>query len=92
MDLFVRLDRGTVRAEIAAFHNDVAGYIYPRETGEISPRTQLPIYQYTGADARLIGLEGGLDLALTDRVALDGTLSWVEGTLTNEDQPLPVIH
>lgn len=91
VDLFVRLDRGTVRAEIAAFHNGVAGYIYPRETGEISPRTQLPIYQYTGADARLIGLEGGLDLALTDRVALDGTLSWVEGTLTDEDQPLPFI-
>lgn len=91
IDLFVRLDRGSVRAEIAAFHNDVAGYLYPRETGEISPRTQLPIYQYTGADARLVGLEGGLDLALTNRVALESTVSWVRGTLSDDDEPLPFI-
>lgn len=91
IDLFVRLDRGSVRAEVAAFHNDVAGYLYPRETGEISPRTQLPIYQYTGADARLVGLEGGLDLALTSRVAVESTVSWVRGTLTDDDEPLPFI-
>lgn len=91
IDLFVRLDRGDVRAEIAAFRNDVDGYLYPRETGEISPRTQLPIYQYTGADARLVGLEGGLDLAVTDRLALDGTVSWVRGTLVDDDEPLPFI-
>lgn len=91
VDLFLRLDRGAIRGEIAAFHNAVAGYLYPRETGEISPRTQLPIYQYTGADARLVGLEGGLEIALGERVALDGTLSWVRGTLVDEDEPLPFI-
>ena len=91
VDVFLRLDRGGVRAQVTAFRNDVDGYLYPRATGEISPRTQLPIYQYTGADARLSGVEGGLDWALTNRVALDGTLSWVQGTLVDTDEPLPFI-
>lgn len=91
IDLFLRLDRGAVRGEFAAFRNSVAGYLYPRETGEISPRTQLPIYQYTGADALLVGFESGLEIALGDRVALDGTLSWVRGTLVDDDEPLPYI-
>lgn len=91
LDLFVRLDRGGVRGEIAAFRNDIDGYLFPRETGGISPRTQLPIFQYTGADAQLIGLEGALDVVLTDGLAADGTLSWVRGTLTESDSPLPFI-
>ncbi|MEK9508919.1 TonB-dependent receptor [Gemmatimonadota bacterium Y43] len=89
VDLFLRLDRGAIRGELAAFRNSVAGYLYPRETGEISPRTQLPIYQYTGADALLVGFESGLEIALGDRVAVDGTLSWVRGTLVDDDEPLP---
>jgi iron complex outermembrane receptor protein len=91
VDLFVRLEQGGVRAELTAFGNDVAGYLFPRATGEISPRTQLPIFQYTGADARLVGFEGGLDWAVTERLALDGTMSWVRGTLTDSDEPLPFI-
>jgi iron complex outermembrane receptor protein len=90
-DLFLRLDRGSVRAEAALFRNDIDGYLYPRETGETSPRTQLPIYQYTGADARLAGVEGSLDLAWSEHWAIDGTVSLVRGTLTETDTPLPFI-
>lgn len=91
VDLFLRFDRGSVRGEVAAFRNAVAGYLYPRETGEISPRTQLPIYQYTGADALLVGLEGGLEIVFSDRLVADGTVSWVRGTLSDTDEPLPLI-
>ncbi|MBT8337116.1 MAG: TonB-dependent receptor, partial [Gemmatimonadetes bacterium] len=91
VDLFVRLQRNRVSAELTAFGNDVDGYLFPRATGEISPRTQLPIFQYTGADARLVGLEGGIDWAWTDRIAFDGTVSWVRGTLRDSDEPLPFI-
>jgi len=90
IDLFVRLERERVSAEVTGFRNDISGYIYPSETGDTS-RTNLPVYQFRGEDARLRGFEGRLDWSVFGDVTLHGTLSYVQGTLREADIPLPLI-
>jgi iron complex outermembrane receptor protein len=90
IDLFARLDLADVKGEIALFHNAIEGYVYARDTGEIS-RVRLPVWQFTGADVRMFGAEAQLSAALTDRLLLETTASYVRGTLTNTDEPLPLI-
>lgn len=90
-DLFVRVDRERVAGEFAAFRNGVSNYIFPRATGRTDEGTGLPIYQFVGEDAVLSGLEGRVELSVTDRLVLDGNASYVRGTLTANDEPLPFI-
>lgn len=90
LDLFVRLDRERIKAEIAAFRNSISGYVYPRDTGEVS-RVQLPIFQFTGSDALMVGLEGSASIAWGGAWASQATVSYVRGTLTETNEPLPLI-
>lgn len=90
IDLFARLDRERVKGELALFRNSIDGYIYARDTGEIS-RVQLPIWQFTGADVRMLGAEAQLSLALTDRLLVETSASLVRGTLRDTDEPLPLM-
>lgn len=39
------------------YRNGIHDYIYPRSTGETDVRTLLPIFQQTGAEALMEGLE-----------------------------------
>ncbi len=89
-EAFLRIGTERAHGELAAFSNRISNYIYPRDTGDVSP-TQLPVYQFTGADALLQGLEGGGEVEVADGVVLDGTFSYVRGTLTDTDEPLPFI-
>ena len=90
VDAFVRFGGDRLSAEVTAFHNRMGGYVYPRETGEIS-RTGLPVFQFRGEDAVLEGFEGQLRWRPLPSVVLDGTGSYVRGTLTDTDEPLPLI-
>ncbi|MDZ7778566.1 MAG: TonB-dependent receptor [Gemmatimonadota bacterium] len=90
LDVFVRLEREDVSAELTGFRNDISGYIYPAETADTS-RTNLPIYQFRGDDALLLGFEGGVDWNAVGDLTLHGTASYVEGTRDEEDAPLPLI-
>ena len=90
VDLFVRFGSQRLQAEITGFYNDITGYVYGEETGEIS-RVQLPIYQFQGNDARLAGFEGRLDWQIAGSLELEGTASFVHGTLQETDEPLPLI-
>jgi iron complex outermembrane receptor protein len=90
LDLVARVERSGIRAEVAVYRNDLSGYVFPRNTGELSV-TGLPVYQFTGADALLAGAEGRAELQLLPTLALDAAASWVRGTLTDTDQPLPFI-
>jgi iron complex outermembrane receptor protein len=90
LDAFVRLDRERIKAELAVFRNAISGYLYPRDTGELS-RVQLPIFQFTGADALMLGFEGSASVAWTSRLASQATLSYVRGTIRESDEPLPLI-
>jgi iron complex outermembrane receptor protein len=89
-DLFVRATRERFRGEVAAFRNTIDGFIYPRNTGDRSP-SGLPIYRHVGEDAVLTGFEGKAEWSVADRLVLDGTVSYVRGTLTRTDEPLPFI-
>lgn len=90
LDAFVRVTRPGLRGELAAFRNRISNFIYPRETGDTSQRA-LPIAQYVGRDAELVGLEGRLDVSPLRHLAVTLTGSYVRGTLTETDQPLPLI-
>ena len=90
VDVFVRFGSDRLSAEVTGFYNAISGYVYGEETGEIS-RVQLPIYQFRGNDALLAGFEGSFDLRLFDGLELNGTTSFVRGTLQDSDEPLPLI-
>ncbi len=90
VDAFVRYGSDVLEAELTGFYNDIAGYIYAENTGRIS-RVQLPVYQFQSNDAVLTGFEGGLHWQFADGFELEGTGSYVRGTLSDTDEPLPLI-
>ena len=90
VDAFVRFGNDRVSAELTGFYNDISGYIYGEETGEVS-RVQLPIYQFQANDAVLTGFEAGVEWSVLDDLVLHGTSSYVRGTLETADEPLPLI-
>lgn len=79
------------RGSIALFRNFVRGYIFPRNTGEVNFRTELPIYQYSGLDALMWGGEASAEWKLIEGLAAKGSVSFVRGTLVDLGQPLPWI-
>ncbi|HEX2168269.1 MAG TPA: TonB-dependent receptor [Longimicrobiales bacterium] len=89
-DVFVRINRDRYHAEIAAFHNALDNYIYYRDTGEQTD-SELPIYQATGTDAVLVGFEAGGGVEIVPHVLLNGSVSYVRGTITDTDEPLPMM-
>ena len=89
VDLFARLARGRVRADVALFTMQMADFIYQRPlvdsiTGEPvrDPRLRrYNVYQADQADARLHGAEGRVEWRVPRARGLivDGTVSWVQG-------------
>lgn len=71
--------------------NHFANYLYPRNTGELSVRRPLPVYQITGDKARMWGTELLMEVELNRFLSMDATISYVQGTLTETDTPLPFI-
>lgn len=68
-----------------------SNYLYPRNTGEESVRRPLPIYQFTGASARIYGTEILAEWQFLNGFMLNGTASYVLGDLTADNEPLPFI-
>ncbi|HEX6135124.1 MAG TPA: TonB-dependent receptor [Longimicrobiales bacterium] len=89
-DVFLRVNRARFHAELAGFRNALDSYIYYRDTGSLSP-SGLPVYQATGTDAVLTGLEASAGLEPFTHFVLNATLSYVRGTITDTDEPLPMI-
>lgn len=71
--------------------NHFSNYLYPRNTGELSVRRPLPIYQITGDEAQMWGTEFLMEVGLTRFLSMDATISYVQGTLTESETPLPFI-
>ena len=92
MDVFVRLSRERIQAEVAAFRNQIDDYIYARNTGDPSPRDPaINLYQYTGGDALLTGAEAEVTWNVLRALVAEGTLSYVRGELRTTGEPLPQI-
>lgn len=92
-DVFVRVDRGRVRAEVAAFRNQLSNYIFPSSRGraELGRQGERPRFQYTNEDALFTGSDGELEVSLTRYVVLEGTLSYVRARFTSARDSIPVI-
>lgn len=90
-DLFLRITRDRIKGELAAFRNGISNYIFPRRTGEVEAATGLPIYRFVGEDAELVGFEARAEWSATSRLVLDGSTSYVRGTLSETDEALPMI-
>lgn len=90
-DLFLRITRDRVKGEFAAFRNGISNYIFPRHTGAVAEEVGLPVYRFVGEDAVLKGLEARMEWGVTDRLVLDGSTSYVRGTLSGTDEALPLI-
>jgi iron complex outermembrane recepter protein len=92
VDAFARLSTERLHGEVSVFRNAIRNYVYYEPTGVLDPRfRRFPVFQARGDDASFVGAEGRLQWAATQQVALDGTASWVRGTLTSTGEPLPAI-
>lgn len=89
-DAFVRYGSDGIQAEFTGFYNDVSGYVYGENTGRLSV-VQLPIYQFQANDAVLTGFEGSLNWQFAPGFEIEGIGSFVRGTLSETDLPLPLI-
>jgi len=89
-DAFLRIRGSVLDAEVAFFSQWIDDYVYIRNTGETSPQ-QLPIYQFTGENARLIGAEGSVEWRPARSVRVSGNASYVHATNTVRHEPLPLI-
>ena len=93
VDAFIRYRGSRVQAEVAAFRNQLDGYVFPSSRGRtVEGADGLPLFQYTNEDARFTGVEGGLDFSITDRLILEATGSIVRAEFTNERAPIPVFE
>ena len=91
LDVFVRFESDWIRAEVTGFYNDIRGYIYGEDTGELSRRTLDPLYQFRGNDAVFSGFEASVDVHVWRGLALEGVASSVHGTLKDTAQALPLV-
>lgn len=75
----------------AWYVNHFSNYLYPRNTGQMSARRPLPIYQISGDEVRMWGAEWMMEVELSSVLSLDATVSYVEGTILATNEPLPFI-
>ena len=94
LDASIRWQSGRARAEVSAFHNRIAHYIYIAPTGSdtLLPGTtdSLPVYRYQQSDAVLSGGEASLEVAATPALVLSARVDYVRGR-QSDHQPLPQI-
>ncbi|HUF28033.1 MAG TPA: TonB-dependent receptor [Gemmatimonadaceae bacterium] len=89
-DIFLRVSRDRLQAEVAVFRNQIDRFIYARNTGEPSPRDpSIDVYEYTGGDALLTGAEGQIVWNVRGPLVVEATVSQVRGTLRTTGEPLP---
>jgi iron complex outermembrane receptor protein len=89
VDAFARVTRARFRGEVAAFRNALAGYVFPRNTGLLGRQGGRPLFQFTGRDALLAGVDGSAEWSVTPALVVDATASYVRGTLRGPRDSLP---
>jgi len=99
-DLSIRWQAERVRGEVAGFSNTIDHYIYIAPTGTrtcpdpasvCAPQDSLPVYRYAQADARLLGGEASLEVAVGSAIALSARVDFVRGERRDNQEPLPQI-
>ncbi len=92
-DGFVRINKGKLDAEVAAFRNRLDNFIFESSRGRAEVGTQggRPRFQYTNEGAVFQGAEGRFAWNLSESLVLDGSASYVQAKFTSERDSLPVI-
>ena len=90
LDVFLRFESERLRMEAAGFYNDIKGYVYGEDTGELS-RVLLPIYQFRSNHAVFRGFEASADVHAGGGLAVEGVVSSVRGSLKGSGDPLPLV-
>ncbi len=90
-EIFLRHVGASGRTQLSLFRNDIAGYIFPRNTGQTNVRTLLPVYQYSGRGALMYGGELAFDWRLVSSLSISGSVSYVHGSLKDTRTPLPMM-
>ncbi len=91
-ELFLKRTTGRWQMRAAVFRNVFDRFIFPRNTGQFSARrADLYEYQYSGLDAAMWGAEVNTSLEVTCCLVVHGSASYVQGELTDEYSPLPMI-
>lgn len=80
-------------AEVSGFVNQISSYIFPRATSEIDDVSGLVIYDYSQADARLIGGEFRVDIHphVFHGVGFHFSGDLTQGVNRETDEPLPFV-
>ena len=90
-DLSVRWQSRRVRAEVAAYRNQIDSYLYIAPTGATDPGSGLAIYRYRQARAVLVGAEVGAEIVAAPVLTLRARADAVRGTNDETNEPLPLI-
>jgi iron complex outermembrane recepter protein len=91
-DLFLRRDLARGSLEWAVFANWIEDYIAFQPLGRMDEASQLPVFQYQGTDARMVGGEVTGTLDLSDVWAIRTGVDWVRGERRDGTrEPLPTI-
>ena len=90
-DVALRVQTGTLSAEVGAFANYIDNFIFPDPTGEIDPESGFQIFDITQGDARLIGFETAAEFHATRWLHLRSTADYTRGQNRSTDRPLPFI-
>ncbi len=95
LDLALQFGSTHFTGQISIYSNVFANFIFPRDTGllEYGPGENgfLARYQYAGHPATVSGTEVSGTLRFSEAVSSEITLSYVRGTLSDDDRPLPFI-
>src|SRR5881394_2312070 len=96
LDVGVRWQGGRVRAELAAYRNAIDRFIFITPTDSFvtvgtSPPDSLRVYRYRQADARLVGGEAELEVAVAAALSVRARADAVRGTNRATWEPLPLM-
>jgi iron complex outermembrane receptor protein len=89
VDLGLRWNAARTRVELSAYHNRVTDYIYVTPTALVID--SLPVYQYTQAEAELLGGEALLEVEIGKGLNARGRIDAVRGTNLSSHEPLPLM-
>ncbi len=96
LDVGVRWQSGRVRAELAAYRNAIDRFVFIMPTDSFvtvstSPADSLRVYRYQQADARLLGGEAELEVAVAAALSVRARADAVRGTNQATREPLPLV-
>ncbi|HEY7192677.1 MAG TPA: TonB-dependent receptor [Gemmatimonadales bacterium] len=89
VDVGLRWNDHRVRFEVSAYYNKLSDFIYVTPTAAVID--SLPVYQYSQAEAEMLGGEAFVEAEVARGFVARGRLEAVRGTNLAAHEPLPLI-